>query len=233
MSPTPGRVTAALVAVLLLAASCGTSDGAESEAGIATLSDPSIAAAGSQPVDDNGSDDLEAPENPDDALLLYDRCMANEGFDFQTAGGASQGELSVEPSGSEDGSTRSDPQSEEQSSADFDFDKFIEADDKCTPHLRNLDSEFDLTPEQEAAFADAELKWRECMTDQGVDVPDFGDGDGLIAIGGLPDENDPQDGGDLDDENFDFEAFDKASEQCQSIFDEVQNTEGASSGSDR
>jgi len=230
MSPTPGRIIAALVAVLLLAASCGTSDGAESEAGIATLSDPSIGAADDESTDESASDALEAPENPEDAFLLFDKCMAEEGFDFESTDGS--GGLGVEPS-NESGATGNDPQVSEQAAGDLDFDKFTEANDKCSPHLRNIDSGFDLTPEQEAALEDAELAWRKCMEDQGVDVPEFGEGgSGFIAIGGTDEETDPQGGAGLDDADFDFGAFDEASEQCQSVFDEVQDIDGASDGSD-
>jgi len=231
MSPNPGRALAGLVAVLLLAASCGTSNAAEDETGIATLSDPSIGAAGDESTNESASDALEAPENPEDAFLLFDKCMAEEGFDFESTGGS--GGLGVEPS-DESNATGSDPQSSEQAAGDLDFDKFTEANDKCAPHLRNIDTGFDMTPEQEAALDDAELAWRKCMEDQGVDVPDFGEGgSGFIAIGGTNEETDPQGGAGLDDADFDFEAFDEASEQCQSVFDEVQNIDGASGESDR
>ena len=236
MSPIPfGRAIAVAVAVLLLAAACGTSNNAGSDTAVATLDDGSTNDADDRPAGEGEADALEAPENTEDAFALYDACMSAAGFDFETAGSGTGGAVSVETPGGGPGDDESDPQDSAQSPDDFDFEAFNEADDKCSAHLRNIDGGFDLTPEQVVALEDAELAWARCMAEQGVDLPEFelgGESD-IIAIEGADVDGDPQGGLDLDDPDFDFSALDEAAEACGYVYDEFDELVGAPSEKDQ
>jgi len=115
MSPTPifGRVAAVIVAMMLVATACAPSEGA-GDTGIATLGDTS---ATDQASNENGTDTVEAPENVEGAFELFDRCMSDAGFDFETADVGSGG-LRVDTFGDVDGSGI-DPQESSSSVDDF------------------------------------------------------------------------------------------------------------------
>lgn len=221
-NPNTRTMVALFAAMVLLAAACGTSNGNGDEGGIASINDGTTDAGDdSSPSDGQGT--TEAPTNVDDAFALYDACMAEAGFEIQTVdiGGGTGNALDLAPTtGGED-----DPQAGE-ADTDFGADGFEEANATCEAHLANADSSFEVTPEQEAAFADADLKWTQCMRDQGIDMPGT-EATGGVAVesdgGGEGGGDDPQGSGETGGEDFDFEAFDAAAEACNSIFDEIDD----------
>ena len=84
-----------------------------------------------------------------------------------------------------------------------------------------------MSPEEEAAFEDAQIEWAECMRERGIDVPDVDGGasGGVIIVGGPDEEGDPQSGG-FGGDDFDFEAFEEANEECDAAFDELEELFG-------
>ena len=83
-----------------------------------------------------------------------------------------------------------DPQQPPLDLDDFDFDAFQEADQKCSPLLANVGIGFDLGPEEQAAFEDAQLVFADCMQELGVEVPEFSGG---AVIGAITIEGDSTD----------------------------------------
>lgn len=207
--------TAGLTAVLFLAAACG-GDDVSTDAGIASLND------GADQVDTAPVDTaLEAPENPEDAFALFGQCMTDAGFDFGDTAGAS-GLIQIAPNAAVSGDDDANPQDQSGSFEDFDPEAFDEANEACEGHLANVDSGFDMTPEQQAAFEDAQLEMSECMEEQGFAIPELasaGDG-GTILIEDAAEVDNPQSGSSsVNDLDFDFEGFEEAAEMCQSVFD--------------
>lgn len=209
--------TAGLTAVILLAAACG-GDDVSTDEGIASLNE------GADQVDTVPVDAaVEAPENPEDAFALFGQCMTDAGFDFGDTAGAT-GLIQIAPNAADSGDDVVNPQDQGGSFEDFDAEAFDEANKVCEGHLANVDSGFDMTPEQQAAFDDAQLEMSKCMEEQGFAIPDLvsgGDG-GTILIEDVPGVDDPQSGSSsTDDLDFDFEGFQEASEMCQSVFDDL------------
>ena len=222
-TPTRHRGIAALAAaVLLLATACGSAgDDDAADDGVASLSDQDDAdsdeSADTEASDGEAAADpeqVEAPDNPEDAFALFEECMADAGLDMQPVDGD---DGSVQVLGDDDGQAGGIAIG--GSIDDFDPDQFEEIAGRCEAHLANLDAGFEMSPEQEAAFNDAQLEWTECMREQGVEVPDFDGGSGgMIVIGGPEAEGDPQAGGSIGDADFDFEAFSAADEACNHVF---------------
>ncbi len=224
---------AALLSTLLLVASACGSAGRNDDSGVASLTE-SVDIGASVENGDTSSVDagLEAPENPEDAFALFNECMTKAGFDFGSAvsvGVGSSGSIDVEPGEAivPDGV---DPQQNSGSLEDFDPEAFDRANETCEGHLANIDSGFDLTPEQQAAIDDAQLEWSACMSDQGVEVPELqssNGGSGAIVIDGSAEAADPQSGeASFEDFDFDFEAFDEAAQICQSVYDQYDELDG-------
>lgn len=228
---------AVLTGMLLVAGACGTSSG-ESDVGVASLSDNAESAP--EEADTATADTaVEAPDNPEDAFALFNECMTETGFGFgggisisvSGGGAAPGGVIEVEPGGTVLGDDELDPQQQDGSFEDFDPEAFDKARETCEGHLANIDNGFDMTPEQQAAFEDAQLEWSECMRDQGVDVPEFdGSGGPGLSVGvieGPADGADPQSGTpSFDDFDFDFEAFGEAAEICQSVYEQFDELDG-------
>lgn len=235
MSLTLIRTVALGAALSLGAVACG-GGGAGTETtsdtdGIATLTDDAneTDTDGTEPSDDSGTvDSADAPDDPELAYALYDDCMADFGFDFQTSIAGEGDGLAVEDQTLE----LDDPQTQGfDSPEDFD-ESFDEANAACEKHLANVDSGFDLDPEQQALLEDAQLEWAACMREQGIDIPDMDSGaGGAIVIEAGSVEGDPQSGGDLGDgADFDFEAFDEANKACESAFDALEDVLGPTEG---
>ena len=182
---------------------------------------------------DAGAGDLEAPEDTEDAFDLYNECMADAGYDFGDMAVGDGGEGSVAIIDAENAVDAGAVDSggsggvEAFEIDDVDFDGFQDADSTCQGHLANIDVSFDMSPEDEAAFEDAQLEWTSCMRDLGIDVPDIGDASGgLVVVGGAPGEGaDLGDGGaDGSSGGFevdDIEAFEAATKECDAVFDEL------------
>ena len=236
MSLTMIRTLALGAALSLGAVACSDGDTAtettSDTGGVATLTDETSETDTGDEPGDSGTDDsdsdgsVDAPDDPELAYARYDECMAEFGFDFQTSiAGEGDDGLTVEDQTFE----LDDPQAQGfDSPEDFD-ESFDEANAACEQHLANVDTGFDLDPEQQALLEDAQLEWAACMRDQGIDIPDMdttGGGQAIIIETG-PVEGDPQGGGELGGgADFDFAAFDEANKLCESAFDELDDVFG-------
>ncbi len=223
----PIMIVAGLV---LLAAACGTSR-AETT-GVASLATDDNAANGST------SDDLlevDAPEDPDEAFAAYEECMEAEGIEF----GGSIASYSVveglEVDGYASGVTLEgsaeggDPQQPPLDLDDFDFEAFQDATQKCSPLLENAGGGYELSPEDRAAFDDAQLAFADCMAEQGIEVPDFSGATVTGAIGVASASitlhpPDPQGDTGFISPDFDFETFEAAASECQHAFDDLDRS---------
>lgn len=195
-------------------AATNASGGSTAGGDVASLND------GTSPAGTGGEESVEAPENAEDAFRLYDKCMADAGFAFDTSTeGDDDGLIELE----EFGSDSDDPQSN-GGIGDFDGEDFEAANDACAKHLANSDDSFDLSPEQQVALEEAERAFAACMSERGVDLPEAtGDG-AAVDAGGADAEGDPQDeAGSFEDNDFDFEKFNEAAEECESVFDALDD----------
>jgi hypothetical protein len=129
----------------------------------------------------------------EEANVAFEQCLADNGVD--NAFGGSGGE-SID--GEEDGpqTMRLDFDSEEEAEA------FNEALDECNEIFEDAFGEFELSPEQEAEFADAEAAFNQCMAEQGFEMSD----------GGFEVE-------DIDD-------LDATTDQCDEIFEDLNDSIG-------
>lgn len=190
------RTLALVTALTLGAAACGGGNESDDAAstGVASLNDDS---ANQETADsDTSSDDTaEAPADPEQAYALFNDCMADYGFEFQTPTEGDDG-LDIDDNTSND---EDDPQA---SDGDFDQGDFESANKDCEKHLANVDNGFDLDPEQKAELEDAQVKWNNCMKEQGVDMSTNDDGT-VQTLG----------------DDVDMEAFDAASKACEHHFD--------------
>ena len=168
---------------------------------------------------------VEAPENPEDAFALYDECLQDAGFGggfVVGADDATSGAISVEEFDLGD-AVEVDPQN--VGIEDLDFEEFDEAMRACEGHLANVDGGFDLSPEEQAAFDDAQLEWADCMEEQGVELPDIDTNGGFaIQVEVDGDAIDPATGQpDFEAADFDFETFEAAASQCDQVFEELNS----------
>jgi hypothetical protein len=223
-------------ALMLAGVVCG------SAAGLAACGDPSTAADGgvatiapSAVVDGTtptGSDstvvaaDPEAPTDPDAAFELFNKCMSEQGFDINAkAPGADDQPVVVqggtgsgpEPGGGAvimgPGGVQIDPE---------DAEKFQAANETCAVHLANVQDQFAMSPEQQAAMEDATLRIENCMKDKGFDVHiEFNTGAGpSLSTQKAPTGEGPQGSGPINPDDVDREALDAATRECNKIFDE-------------
>jgi hypothetical protein len=213
----------ALVAAALLAA-CGADEPTAAGAGdgVASLQSGDHATAESSDDTADASDELEAPEDIEDAMTLFQDCMEDHGVEgggmFVIASGAASpdGEA-IEVNGNQANDDAGPPPSLE----DVDPEVFRAADEACRGHLANAAPEFELSPEQEAAMEDAQLEFSKCMEEHGIDAPMFsssvGGGDSIGISDRLETSSiDEQ----LDPDDFDPGQFNAAAEECQSVYDE-------------
>lgn len=213
------RSVSLMAVVTIGAAACSSDSTTEStDSGVASLSDQSSTTSQGS-TDGVGAEDSEAPTDPDLAYALFESCMTDEGFDFSIASGSTDAtdidELGVE---------EVDPQGQAFGSPEELNERFAEAEEKCDRHLANVENQQDLSPEEQAEFEDAQIAFADCMREKGIDIPDFdGDGGGVIVIEAGPGENDPQGGG-FDPDNFDTEAFDEAADECNAVFDSLNES---------
>ncbi len=198
-------ITAVMVASGLLAAACGSTATASDDRAVADIPETTIAAgeaetdesadsAGSADDGTSADDEPISDEDAEAAQLRFEQCLADEGVEnpFESA---------------EDGNS---------AVVEFDegeFEAFEAAQEKCEPILDEAFGSFEFTPEQEAAQADAELAFNQCMTEQGFDMSG-GDDEGGFQIEG----------------DVDIDDLNAAAEQCDDAFDEVF---GDDEGSDR
>jgi hypothetical protein len=170
-------VPGAVIAVVILGlAACGANPPAADPGGIASIGDQGVT---STTTADGAAtpDATEAPTDPNDAFVLYDTCMADHGFLTDAAGSAggptvSGGEVTVSGSDASDGSG---PQVHAAGPSGIeippeDTEAFAAADEACRVHLANIVRGQELTPEEQAAMDDANLKMQQCMNDKGFNV---------------------------------------------------------------
>jgi hypothetical protein len=231
------RATLAALGVLaLITSACGGADDDDAQndavASLRDLSTPADATTDVTAADTSadGSSEMEAPDDLDEAIALYDQCLQDHGVDpgdgfVVSAGGDAITVTPAEgarPAGGdapdnqvfvfgEDASGNSLPPPD---------DKLIEASKACRGHLANATPDFDLTPEQEAAMEDAQLAFQQCMEDHGIEGGGFS-----ISVGGGPglqvDEQQADDqAAPPPTSDIDPEEFQAAAEQCQSVYDD-------------
>jgi hypothetical protein len=197
-------------------ASLGTTDGTVSESEGATAD-----------ADDAA---LEAPEDIEEAMDLFQRCMEDHGVETPEGVVVSRdGEESIAVGGAPpmvfdstndaDGDTPpvdDDEASEGAAPPPIDVEEIEAANEACRGHLENAAPQFDLTPEQEAAMEDAQLEFSQCMEEQGVELPEMAAGADDLGVHvevfeeGVGDAPPP----------IDPEELEAASQVCQKIYDQ-------------
>lgn len=171
--------------------------------------------------------EIEAPENIDDAFALFEECMTDAGFDFGGIATSSGAGIEVETLGDSSADDGLGPQGGVAVLDDLDPEAFREANEACEPHLANAVGGFDLTPEQEVAFENAQREFSDCMSDQGIELPEFDGASGGALIVEVPaGDFDPQ-GGPQSFEDFGGEEFEAAAEACQGVFDGLDGLGGS------
>lgn len=169
-----------VVALALLTAACSSDD----DDGVASLGDGDASASASASV--MGDEDVE------EALLAFAECMRENGVDLPDPRIDDDGRLTF--AGGLGDIDPNDPDVET-------------AFDACQGELPDIGRAIEFDPEQEAAFADAQLEFARCMRENGVDIPDP-TGDGFTI--------DPNSG--IDPTDPDVLA---AIEECRPILEEV------------
>ena len=225
--------------VTLITTACGSADDDDAQAdGVASLRDLSTpdeaaddATTDSTPTgtSTDESAELEAPDDLEAAMALYDQCLQDHGVDpgegFIVAGAGDA--VAVAPAGgvnAADGEASDDQvfvyaQDAEGNEMPPPDDELIEAAEACRGHLANATPDFELTPEQEAAMEDAQLEFQQCMEAHGIEGGGFS-----ISVGGGPgievDEQQVDDEATPPPSDIDPEEFQAAAEECQSVYDD-------------
>lgn len=232
-----GALVAVTVATLITGA-CGSAGDDDARAdGVASLRDlstPDRAAAADAAdgsVGDTSSEDsadLEAPDDLEAAMALYDQCLQDHGVDpgqgFVVTGGGDA--VAVAPAGGArpDGADSSDQvfvyaQDANGNELPPPDENLVEASRACRGHLANATPDFELSPEQEAAMEDAQLEFQRCMEDHGIEGGGFsisiGGGSGIQVDEQHDDEQDAPPPPEIDPEQFQAAAA-----ECQSVYDD-------------
>jgi len=213
-----GIIPAVIVGVALAACAGPSSAGDE---GVATLSDT----AQTEQKAATGDESL----SPEDAVREYNACVTAQGMPEMAipedlAGGS--GGLTIVG-----GETIEEPSGDEFDESTFDFDRFEEVDEKCGHFLDSAFGDFELSPEEEAIFKDAELEFTKCMKERGFDIQMMGPGSDAPSLD--PEETGaPGDGGSsmMEFADDDFEKFNEAADACEHVFEEVQEKLDAAAG---
>jgi hypothetical protein len=219
-SKRPGLTLGITITVLaLFLASCGTAgSGDDAPDGVARLGTDTTAAVVDEP--DDSADEVEAPTDRNEAFVLYDRCMAKEGFPTDAAGQANEGPT-IQRAGSEDEAAPTQQIGGPWRPIDIapeDLEAFEAANEVCSAHLANISQGEELTPEQQAALEDANLKVQQCITDKGFDVRIHiggGAGSGVVQNEEAGEEAPP-----FNQEEDDREEINAAIAECMEIFNE-------------
>ncbi len=179
----------------LIGGACGSASDDDAQAdGVASLRETSGADgvsadettdAGSADASSEGSSELEAPEDPEEAFALYDQCLQDHGVDpgegFVVAGGGDAIAVAPADGAQTDGGGPDNqvfvygdgPNGEQPPEIDQ---KLLDASEACRGHLANATPDFDLTPEQQAAMEDAQLAFQQCMQEHGIEGGGFRSG---------------------------------------------------------
>ncbi len=196
-------LAATLGAALLLLGACGTS-GATDSANSGESATATIASIAPETTDaESPEEDETAADSPteEESILAYNNCMTDLGVNEQFL-------INPDLQGEEAESSQiiigGDGEGGEAAITEEDFEVLQEAQKECDPILENAFGSFDLSPEQEAAQKDTELKWSRCMEEQGIDINISGGGFELSG-------------------DIDQAAMEEASEKCDGIFDELND----------
>ncbi len=211
--PIQRRFAAAIAALALITAACGGSSAATDDRSVASLAPATSeeAPTNGDTLDDPAADDP-APDDtardeltPEQAQLAFEQCLEDKGI--QASFGSPDGEsISGGAIGDGDGEAQ---MIEIDGRSDESFDEFEAAMDECGALLGDAFGDFDMSPEQEAAMADAELAFGECMREQGFPIETAGEGGG-ISFQIESDPNDP-----------DGTGFEAALDECEKVFEEI------------
>jgi hypothetical protein len=179
-----GALGALLALGVLVAAGCGggSSDNGVARADTSSQDSTSSAEDGSSTTSTTSTT---SDADREEAALKFAKCMRDQGLDFPDPKPDSEGRLRFQiPRG-----------------AAGNRDKFQSAAQNCQQYLEDVRGQ--ISPEQQAEFRDAQLKYAKCMRAEGVDVPDpepGGFGAGPAMLKGV-DPDDPK--------------FQAANEKCQ------------------
>lgn len=216
-----------LAALGLTMVACGSSgDGAGD--GVASLG------TSNGTVADDGSGDaegvaLEAPEDPEEAMELFQQCMEDQGIDMPAAVTVTRGgDQSIAVGGAPlviSGGEGPPPDDDDDTDGEervgpppIDVEAMEAANEACRGHLDNAAPDFDLTPEQEAAMEDARLEFDQCMEEQGVELPEMTEGADDIGVHVEVFEEGEE--GSPTGPPIDFEKMEAASKVCQKVYDQ-------------
>ncbi len=190
------RLKTGLIAFTLALAACGAESSAtEPEQELPTLEtdtgsgqeDNNTANTDTANTEDGEGNDKAEDVDPEQVMAEFEACMAEFGVDIGIAGASDGAEIeAIQPDSSEEGI----------STAEIDEGVLEEATKKCDPILDEAFGEFELTPEQEAEFADQMLEMSKCLSARGFEIELDGE------VFGLP-------------EDVDFDAFEEAMNECQ------------------
>lgn len=169
----------ALAVVPLTLTACGGGDSAGAPTPTVASLDTGDSADSSTATDTAESPVSDEPltdEQIDQAMLKYDQCLRDNGVDIDTGG---QGESLNGEGGDENSVAVIDDVFAEENADAF---------ATCDPIIEGVFGSFEPTPEEEAAMADAEAAFQNCMSAAGFDVSsdepvisDDGDGAAMEA----------------------------------------------------
>lgn len=214
------RIAAMCAAGVIALAACGGGSAASQDDGIASIGTPAAAesANATEASDQTGGAPSTEPQNEEEAVADfekayedYERCLQDIGID--TGGflvtGESGGAVVQDVAQNDEAASAGGP------AGAITEDQLERMQDECDPLLEGIDNGFDLSPEQEAEFRDLELKFAQCMRENGL--PDFAD---PAAQGAGVDGEPSVGGGAIEIAEGDFEVFQEAAEACDQIFEE-------------
>lgn len=187
----------------LLLSACGSSAADNADDGVASLDSVPEAQA---TADELGDADEPTEEDFEQAFEAYEQCAADLGLGDIFVGSEGDGASTEVVLESDDGS--------DVAVSDENFEEQLQRlEEECDPLLDAVSQDFELSPEQEAEFADAELAFARCMREAGFDFPDpGGDSDGGFVI-------------EIESDDFDIDAMDQATGKCDDVFDDLSINE--------
>ncbi len=159
LTKTPAGLAATVMLAVTLAA-CGGGKGNATDS-----DDDEIASLGTTATTEGrggaGTDGPEetGPEDPEEAMLAYTKCMRDQGIDMP------------DPISDDDGESGAFVV-EDDSRVGGDMEDFMAAEEECAPLLEAAMSDIEVDPELQAEMREDMLEFTECMREQGIDMPD-------------------------------------------------------------
>ena len=218
-APTGSRWRYAILALAVMAlvgAACGETAAGTEEPTVAALPESGDAAGEGATEDGAGGSGAGAASTPSDpptdeeaeaAQLRYEQCLADQGVNLDEVFG------NFEESDGEAVTFGIEVDDE----ADFEsmMEDFDEANQLCEPILEEVFGSFELSPEQEAAFGDANAAFSECMAEAGFEI----DAEAGANTFGF----------EIDTDNM--EKLDAAMADCQQVMQDILEEQGIDFGS--